>query len=102
MKLFLTLAGLLYLLLLTPANAQTRANCAPRDRIVERLNETYGETRQAVGLAGNNTMMELFASDSTGSWTITATLPSGLTCLVASGQSFEAVKDPLLPTGLPI
>jgi len=60
---------------------------------VEKLNDKYGETRQSIGLGGNNTLVELFASIETGTWTITVTTPAGKTCLMASGQAFEALKE---------
>jgi hypothetical protein len=84
------------LLVPAAADAQPR-NCADRARVVERLADTYGETRQSIGLGANNVVIEVFASDETGSWTITATLPSGLTCLVASGQAFERLDEELTP-----
>jgi hypothetical protein len=40
-------------------------------------------------------MVEVFASTTTGSWTITVTNASGLTCLVASGQAFERLEGSL-------
>ena len=92
----LTIAAALYLLTTSSIAAQGR-NCAPRDAVVERLAEGYGETRQSVGLGANNAVVETFASDETGSWTITVTMPGGLTCLVASGQSYEKVAE-VLPT----
>lgn len=75
------------------AQAQTASDCAPRERVVERLAGTYGETRRSMGLGANNAVIEVFASDASGSWTITVTLPSGLTCLVASGQAYETMTD---------
>lgn len=69
----------------------TARSCADRDKIVNRLETAYGEVRQSVGLGTNNSMMEVFASEETGTWTITVTLPSGKTCLLASGQAFEAL-----------
>lgn len=93
-------AGALAALILTgPALAQGAANCAPRDTVVTRLAERYGESRQSVGLAANNQVVEVFAAPDTGTWTITVTLPGGLTCLVASGQAFEAMADPLPAAG---
>lgn len=77
-------------------NAQSR-NCAPRADVVKRLSEVYGETRKGIGIAGQGAVMELFASDETGSWTITVTLPDGTTCLVASGQSYETLAEALPP-----
>ena len=74
---------------------QAQQNCAPRAVVIERLASSYGETRQSIGLAQNNTMVEVFASTNTGSWTITVTNASGLSCLVASGQAFERLAESL-------
>ena len=81
------------------ANAEGNPNCAPRERVVERLADKYGETRQSIGLGANNAVVEVFASSDTGSWTITVTTANGLTCLVASGQSFETVAEALPAKG---
>lgn len=69
--------------------------CAKRDLVVAKLATGYGETRRSIGLTADNSVMELFASDATGTWTIMKTLPNGMTCLVASGESFEQVAAPL-------
>lgn len=95
----LTVAAASYLTTATDAASQTRSNCAPREAVIERLAEGYGETRQSVGLGTNNAVVEVFASDETGSWTITVTAPGGLTCLVASGQSFEKLAEALPEKG---
>lgn len=79
------------------AAAQTAPNCAPRETVVARLASTYGETRQSIGLGSNNSVVEVFASVESGTWTITVTTAAGLTCLVASGQSFETLAE-ALPT----
>ncbi|PYG30593.1 hypothetical protein [Pelagimonas varians] len=81
--------------------AQAAQNCAPRDKVVERLAVKYGETRQSMGLGSNNAMMEVFASPASGSWTITVTMANGVTCLVASGQAFEELAEALPPLGDP-
>lgn len=90
--------GLLVLAAQQVAAQQTR-NCAPRDAVIERLASTYGETRQSIGLGSRGAVIETFASDETGSWTITVTTPNGMTCLVASGQSFEELAEALPPKG---
>jgi hypothetical protein len=77
-------------LLGTSANAQSQ-NCAPRDVVIDRLASQYGETRQSIGLGANNAMVEVFASPTSGTWTITVTSAHGITCLVASGQAFETL-----------
>ncbi|WP_375174985.1 hypothetical protein [Pseudooceanicola sp.] len=91
------LGGCLTAALLTLPTVVHAGACAPRDIVLERLASTYGETRQSIGLGPNNQMVEVFASDDTGTWTITVTKPTGLTCLVASGQAFETLAE-ALPT----
>lgn len=78
----------------TEVSAQS-GNCAPRAVVIERLADQYGESRQSVGLGGQGHVVETFASLETGTWTITVTAPSGITCLVASGQSFETLAEAL-------
>ena len=82
------------------AFAQGARHCGERALVVSRLAESYGETRQSVGLGSNNSVVELFASEDTGTWTITVTLPNGMMCLVASGQNYEEVDEELQPTGM--
>lgn len=85
----LLLSGLAATCPLAPPAAA--AQCAQRDSVVARLEGTYGESRRGVGLAGDNGgVIEVFASDETGTWTITVTLPSGMACLLASGQNWVA------------
>ena len=79
--------------------AQQQRNCGPRDIVVNRLAEGYGETRQSMGLGANNAVIEVFASEESGSWTITVTTPNGLTCLVASGQAYEPLAEALPAKG---
>jgi hypothetical protein len=81
------------------ASAENRQNCAPRQAVVDRLASGYGETRQSMGLGANNHVVEIFASRETGTWTITVTMPNGLTCLVASGQAFEELAEALPADG---
>ena len=83
----------------TAASAQNVRNCAARETVLTRLAEGYGESRQSIGLGANNSVMELFASAETGTWTITVTLPNGLTCLVASGQAYETLAEELPAEG---
>lgn len=90
---------LLAFLIAGPAAAQS-GNCGPRDAVVARLAESYGETRRSIGLGANNALMEVFASTQTGTWTITVTLANGMTCLIAAGQAFETVTDALPKKGI--
>ena len=69
------------------------ASCANRDIIVERLAAKYGETRQSAGLNQNNGMVEIFASQETGTWTILVTMPTGVSCLMAAGRAWQGVAE---------
>jgi hypothetical protein len=94
------LAAAAHVLFAAPASAQEDQNCAPRDQVVERLATKYGESRETIGLAGGGTsIVEQFANRETGSWTITITTAEMITCLVASGQSFEGLAEDLPPAG---
>ncbi len=94
----LSLTAALACLLAIPASAQS-SQCAPREMVVQRLNEAYGETRRSMGLGANNAVVEVFASATSGSWTITVTGTNGITCLIAAGQAFETVADSLPAPG---
>ena len=88
-------------LILATRQAGATGTCAPRAGVLAQLAQTYGETRRSLGVAGPQAVVEVFANTATGTWTITATLPDGTMCLVASGQGFDAVADPLPAAGDP-
>lgn len=79
----------------TQSAAQTAANCAEHRQVVERLAAGYGESRQSIGMSANNTVIEVFASAETGTWTITVTQAGGPTCLVASGVGYQFLNEAL-------
>lgn len=89
---------LLVLVWASSLDAQSR-NCAPRDAVLERLADGYGESRQSIGMGANGAVVEVFANLESGSWTITVTNPHGIACLVASGQSFENLSEALPSKG---
>ena len=82
------------------AFGQSASACGDRTTVVARLAETYGETRQALGIAGSSAVVEVYASPETGTWTILVTLADGTACLVASGEAWEAVAEDLRPAGM--
>ncbi len=90
--------GMGALILATHQAFSQPANCGARASVLEKLTQKYGEARRGIGLAANNSVIEVFASETTGTWTITVTTPNGTTCLIASGQAYEAAVDDLIPT----
>jgi hypothetical protein len=83
-----------------PATAQGQSMCAARAQVVGMLASRYGESVRGMGLANQNRVIEIFASEETGTWTITMTLPNGMTCLMASGRHYETVAA--TPEGDPL
>jgi hypothetical protein len=89
------------LVILALQSAQAAPQCGPRDAVLDHLATKYRETRRGIGRAGNQGVMEIFASADSGTWTLTVTLPDGRMCLVASGDGFEPVTEDLPPDGNP-
>src|SRR5688572_20602763 len=71
-----------------PAAAATMIWCGPHDDVTSILVEDFQEQREAIGLSDAGSLMEMFAS-AAGSWTIVLTSPTGLACIIASGENFE-------------
>ena len=72
--------------------------CAPRADLVEKLQSTYGETRHGMGMRGPESILEIWRSESTGSWSVVMTYADGRACIVAAGDQWtpldEALTDP--------
>ena len=98
---FFTLSFGLAAVLAVPQIAQSAPQCDSREAVTALLADRYGETRRAIGIAGQSAVMELFAADATGTWSITMTLPDGRMCLMASGSAYEALAEELPVTGDP-
>ena len=67
------------------------ANCAARDTVIERLQSKFSEQLAAGGLQATRpiqTMVEVWASPETGTFTVLLTNPNGTSCIVAAGTDF--------------
>ena len=62
--------------------------CASREQILDTLRDRHGEIRIGAGLLDMHTMIEMFASAETGTWTLVVTKADGLTCAVAAGEAW--------------
>lgn len=95
----LVTAGLLFGMAATAPPAFA-ANCGMRDSMVERLKSAYSESLTAGGLQGNQTMttmLEVWASEESGTFTVMITNPQGVSCIVAAGTDWflsTPVKEP--------
>ena len=81
--------------------AHSAPQCDSRETVTALLADRYDETRRAIGIAGEAAVMELFAAETTGTWSITMTLPDGRMCLMASGSNYETVTEQLPAKGDP-
>jgi hypothetical protein len=70
-----------------PAAAQA-PNCAPTTLLYVDLLYGFGESRQTLGAAADGYVVETWANLASGTWTIIATSPDGVSCMVASGEAF--------------
>lgn len=67
------------------------ANCAKRDRVVERLKTKYSESFAGGGLQASqskSSVVEVWASKETGTFTVILTTPEGMACIVATGTDW--------------
>ncbi|MBM3548500.1 MAG: hypothetical protein FJX54_16250 [Alphaproteobacteria bacterium] len=95
-SLFLT-ATALTVSFVTAAQAQQRMPnsqqiCAPRAQLVEKLKAEFKEEPQAIGVTHSGGLFEILSSES-GTWTVLATGPNGVSCLVLSGDGWMSKMD---------
>ncbi|MBL8700639.1 MAG: hypothetical protein JNK67_19855 [Alphaproteobacteria bacterium] len=80
--------------LLIPAGA-SRANqpasCFKRPDLIRYLAANFKESPIAVGLTDAGMLLEVFSSLTGETWTVAVTTPAGMTCLMATGQDWQAV-----------
>ena len=70
--------------------------CGDRDQVIASLSSKYSESHVASGFQSSAGLMEIWASDDDGTWTILLTHPNGQTCVVASGTHWlESVMTPV-------
>jgi len=98
MRSTLSILGTLFVLLGFTAPASAQMICGARTDIVNRLTDGYEEKQTSAGIARNGSLVEVFSS-AQGSWTIIYTIPGGQTCLMAVGDSWQILREPLTVTG---
>jgi hypothetical protein len=85
----------------SPAHA---ANCAMRDTVVDRLEKKYSEQFTAGGLQtsrATQTVVEVWSSPETGTFTVMLTNPQGISCIVATGTDWFQQLPDAKPAGTP-
>lgn len=76
--------------------------CGDRGALTAEIATKYGESLVAGGVQksrGSLTVMEIWASSETGTFTVLLTQPNGMSCVVAAGTDF--FKASITPEGDP-
>ena len=70
---------------------QAAPACVKRTELLSHLSNKFREAPVAMGVADNGALLEVFSTTDGATWTVALTMPNGVTCLVATGQSWESV-----------
>ena len=68
--------------------AESRIACGPHSKLTKALTGKYKEIRKGLGLVASQRVLEVYASPD-GSWTVVMTDLNGISCIIATGHSWE-------------
>jgi hypothetical protein len=68
-----------------------RMPCHNATEIAKQLGSKYDEAPVAFGLQSNGNLLQIYASEDKGTWTVVSTTPAGLSCILAAGKSWESM-----------
>ncbi|MGH6689535.1 MAG: hypothetical protein ACREF4_02495 [Gammaproteobacteria bacterium] len=63
--------------------------CHNATEIAKQLSNKYAEAPVAFGLQSNGNLLQVYASEETGTWTVVTISPTGMACIVAAGKRWE-------------
>ncbi len=86
---FVAFAATAASLAFSSARADQPTSCFKRDDLLTYLSSNFKETPIAVGLTDAGMLLEVFSSKRGETWTVAVTTPTGLTCLMATGQDWQ-------------
>jgi hypothetical protein len=78
-----------------PPQTAVAPACHSHADLSEMLNQKYAEQPSALGVQANGHLVEVFVSADGASWTIVITRPDGWSCIVAVGEHWESLPDPV-------
>lgn len=87
-------AALIFGTLALAPPVQARTLCAQRTVIVEKLKNGFHESYQGAGLQNATSLVEIWSSDETGSWTMLLSKADGTSCIIASGMNWLFDQGP--------
>ena len=78
-------------ILFSTSIAQAQTYCGNADEIKKRLSNKYSESVVAAGVTAGGWALEIMASEDGSTYTILATDPNGVTCVLGTGHSWEQI-----------
>ena len=84
------------LLVLWPARASAQRLCGDHTDFVRQLENDHLELRYDMALSGGGQLFEVFrgGEEDAPTWTLLVTYADGLTCVVATGETWEHYEIP--------
>jgi hypothetical protein len=80
-----------------PAVAQDPAmpvsTCGEQAHVASYLRDTFEEVPVSLGLQADGRIIQIFATETTGSWTMVSTTVNGTSCIVAMGEAWQALPS---------
>lgn len=73
--------------------------CAERSDILKSLQREYQEAPNAMGMSDNGAVVEVLAARDGTTWTILMTTPDGTSCVIATGEMWEALPEQVAKAG---
>ncbi len=78
---------------LSSNSATAQTICSPREGIVGRLAEKYGEVPVGIGVTNKgDALVELLTTKDGLTWTIIVSMSNGTACVVAAGEGWRFLK----------
>jgi hypothetical protein len=74
-----------------PSAPMPPRQCVKRIDLLAHLSQKFREQPVHVGLTDDGYVLEVFASIQGETWTVAVTMPTGVTCLVATGQEWQTL-----------
>ncbi len=87
------------------AHAQTQSEtllCDRRANIIGSLAEQYREAPVAIGVTSTGGMVEVLTTGDGTTWTIIMSNPNGISCLIAAGEGWRALRFNNAAAGPPV
>ena len=92
MMLALIAGALLWATSCAAQTSQMPSECDSIIKITKHLDVKYHEVPVALGVQPDGRLLEIYASEASGTWTVIVIRPDGIGCIVAAGKGWEMLS----------